>query len=75
MASLAVSLALANPNVSATIVEANEYPDLSQRYHVYGVPRTVVNDSDDAIEGAVPPGVLVERVLLEGGSAPAQGFA
>lgn len=61
MASLAVSFALANPRISATIIEANEFPDLAQRYHVYGVPRTVINDVD-AIEGAVPPEALLKRI-------------
>jgi len=65
MASLAVSFAVANPNITASIVEANEYPDLAQRYNVYGVPRTVINETD-AIEGAVPAGNLLERVITAG---------
>lgn len=65
MASLAVSFAIASPNVTASIVEANEYPDLAQRYQVYGVPRTVINETD-AIEGAVPPDTLLEKVLAAG---------
>ena len=62
MASLAVSFALANANINATIIEANEFPDLSQQYDVYGVPRTVINDRD-AIEGAVPVETLLEHVV------------
>lgn len=65
MASLAVSFAIANPQITASIVEANEYPDLAQRYNVYGVPRTVINETD-AIEGAVPPANLLERVIAAG---------
>lgn len=65
MASLAVSLAIANPKIIACIVEANEYPDLAQHYNVYGVPRTVINETD-AIEGAVPAGNLLERVVTAG---------
>lgn len=61
MASLAVTCALANSNVTASIIEANEYPDLAQRYDVYGVPRTVIND-DRAIEGATPPAVLLDAI-------------
>ena len=62
MASLAISFALASPKIAATIIEAGEYPDMAQRYNVYGVPRTVVNDIN-AIEGATPPDVLLEQVL------------
>lgn len=65
MASLAVSFAIANPQITAVVVEANEYPDLAQRYNVYGVPRTVINETD-AIEGAVPAGNLLERVITAG---------
>lgn len=65
MASLAVSFAIANPRITAVVVEANEYPDLAQRYNVYGVPRTVINETD-AIEGAVPAGNLLERVITAG---------
>lgn len=62
MAGLAISLAIASPKITVSSIEADEYPDLAQRYNVYGVPRTVINDTD-AIEGATPPNVLVERVL------------
>lgn len=68
MASLAVSLAIANPNVTASVIEANEYPDLAQRYQVYGVPRTVINETD-AIEGAIAPAKLVEKVIAAGSAA------
>lgn len=61
MASLAASFAIKNPKIVATLIEADEYPDLSQRYNVYGVPRTVINDTD-AIEGAVPPNALLEKL-------------
>jgi predicted DsbA family dithiol-disulfide isomerase len=65
MASLAVSLAIANPHITASVIEANEYPDLAQRYQVYGVPRTVINEKD-AIEGAVPAGQLIDKVITAG---------
>jgi len=62
MASLAVSLAVHNEHISAEVIEANEFPDLSRRYDVYGVPRTVVNESI-AIEGAVSEAVLIDKLL------------
>ncbi|HLG52259.1 MAG TPA: thioredoxin family protein [Chloroflexota bacterium] len=56
--SLAHRLALASPLIRADMVEATEFPALADRYEVYGVPRTVINDTV-AVEGAVP-----ERDLL-----------
>jgi len=62
MASSAVTFAIASSNINATIIEAEEYQDLSQRYDVRGVPRTVINDKE-AIEGAVPVGILLDKIL------------
>jgi hypothetical protein len=51
-------------------VEANEFPDLAQRYSVMAVPKTVVNDLV-AFEGALPEGAFVDQVLraANGGAA------
>ncbi len=65
MASLAVSFAIANPNIRATVIEATEFPDLTQRYQVRGVPRTVINDGE-AIEGAIPPTAFADVVVAAG---------
>jgi glutaredoxin-like protein len=70
--SLAHRLAMANPHVRADMVEATEFPELADRYHVYGVPRTVINDTV-AIEGAVPEAYLLEQ--LKQAIAPAQPVA
>jgi glutaredoxin-like protein len=58
---LAHQLAFASPLVTADMVEAVEYPHLAEKYHVMGVPRTVINE-DIHIEGAVPEGMLVARL-------------
>jgi predicted DsbA family dithiol-disulfide isomerase len=55
-------MAIASPLVTARSVEANEFPALSQRFAVRGVPRTIVNQSG-AIEGALPESRFVERIL------------
>jgi glutaredoxin-like protein len=52
---LAHRLALASPHMRADMVEVLEFPELAERYHVHGVPRTVINDRV-AVEGAVPEG-------------------
>ena len=33
-----------NPLITADVVEANEFPNLSERYRVMSVPKTVIND-------------------------------
>jgi len=58
---LGLRLAMASPRVTAQVVEANEYPDLSRRYSVQGVPRTVINDRLYA-EGALPEGQFVSAL-------------
>lgn len=62
MARVAYHLALANPHVTAEVVEINEFPDLAQRYQVRAVPLTIIDDVL-AIPGAVPENVLVEQVV------------
>ena len=57
--SLAHRLALASPLIRADMVEATEFPELADRYNVYGVPRTVINDTV-AVEGAVPEAHLLQ---------------
>jgi predicted DsbA family dithiol-disulfide isomerase len=51
-----------NAHVSADVVEASEFPELSQRYQIYGVPKTVINDRV-AFEGALPEERFVSAVL------------
>jgi predicted DsbA family dithiol-disulfide isomerase len=59
-------MAFANPNITATAVEATEFPDLARRYRVTGVPKTVVNDRIEIL-GALPEEMFVEQAL---GSSP-----
>lgn len=61
-ASMANRMALASSKVRSVVVEANEYPELSERFRVQGVPRTVVNRSG-AFVGALPEAAFVESVL------------
>jgi hypothetical protein len=55
-------MAFVNPNITATAVEATEFPDLSRRYRVSGVPKTVVNETVEIL-GALPQDAYVEQVL------------
>ncbi|HHX44661.1 MAG TPA: glutaredoxin [Chloroflexi bacterium] len=58
---LAHKLAIANENVRADMVEAIEFPHLANRYSVYGVPRTVINE-ETHLEGAAPELLFVAKV-------------
>ncbi len=60
---LAHKLAMANPNIHGEMVEATEFPLLSQKFYVMGVPKTVINEGDVQFEGAYPEDDFVEKVL------------
>jgi len=58
---LAHQMAFYSPKVTADMVEATEFPHLSQKYSVMGVPRTVINESEFQ-EGAAPENLIVEKI-------------
>lgn len=62
MARAAFQLAMSCAKITADVVEAQEFPDLAQRYQVRGVPMTVVNDGTP-IMGNVGGGPLLQAVL------------
>ncbi len=55
-------MALENANVSSVIVEANEFPDLIQRYAIDAVPKIVINDRVELL-GAQPEPTFVDAVV------------
>ncbi len=59
---LAHKMAMESDKIVAESIEANEFPDLSRKYNVMAVPRTVVNDRE-VIEGAMPESMFIQRVL------------
>jgi predicted DsbA family dithiol-disulfide isomerase len=67
--SLANRMAVVSPKVNARTIEANEFPDLSRRFGVQGVPRTVVNEQG-AFVGALPEEQFVAAVLELAGVSP-----
>ena len=67
--SLANRMAVASPRVSARTIEASEFPDLSRKFGVQGVPRTVVNEQG-AFVGALPEAEFVAAVLELAGVTP-----
>jgi glutaredoxin-like protein len=59
---LAHQFALESDLVTGDMVEATEFPELSNRYAVMGVPKTVVNEIS-ALEGMVGEDDFLEAVL------------
>ncbi len=55
-------MAFASPHITATAVEATEFPDLARKYQVSGVPKTVVNDVLEIL-GALPQDAYVQQAL------------
>ncbi len=62
MVSLAYQFAMEFPQISAHIVEATEFPYLADKYAVFGVPKTVVNDKVE-IEGAISEELFLDSLL------------
>ena len=58
---MAHQLALESDLVTADMVEAIEFPQLSNKYQVHGVPRTVINESTH-MEGAAPEPMLLSKL-------------
>jgi hypothetical protein len=42
-------MAQMNRRITANVIEANEFPELSQRFNVMGVPKTVVNATQEVV--------------------------
>jgi glutaredoxin-like protein len=60
---LAHQLAMENPLIEAEMVEATEFPELSDRFHVSGVPQTTINYGAGTVIGAVPEDHLLSEIL------------
>ena len=68
-------MALENPHFKADVIEASEFPELSQRYRVVSVPKTVVNEKTEFV-GALPVQQVLRQIqsaLSGGASGSAQG--
>ncbi len=59
---MAHQISMANPeHITADVIEATEFPDLSRRYNVFAVPKIVINDVVQ-FEGAVPEEMFMAQV-------------
>jgi hypothetical protein len=59
-------MAAANPNITADAIEATEFMDLSRKYRVTGVPKTIVNET--IRDHGRPAG----KGVRQGGAGPAE---
>jgi glutaredoxin-like protein len=59
-------MALESPRIRCDMVEATEFPHLAQKFAVYGVPKTLFNESV-SLEGAVPEEIFLSHVLKAAG--------
>ena len=55
-------MAAANPHITSDAIEATEFMDLSRKYRVTGVPKTIVNETIE-IMGGLPEQMFVRAVL------------
>jgi len=59
---LAHKLALENDVITADMIESAEFPHLANKYNVFGVPKTIVNEKNQ-FEGALPESAFVSQVM------------
>jgi alkyl hydroperoxide reductase subunit AhpF len=55
-------IAITSQQVTTVIIDAQQFPDLAERYKAKSVPMTII-DGGLSIVGVVPPAQLVEKVL------------
>lgn len=58
-------MAIVNEHISADVVEATEFPDMAQRYRIFGVPKSVITVDEQQVEfeGALPEQMFLEALL------------
>lgn len=64
---LAHQMALESPRIRAEMVESTEFPHLAQKYAVFGVPKTIMNETE-IIDGAVAENEFLEHVVKAAGA-------
>lgn len=62
-ASMAHSMAIENDNIKADMINAQEFPELAQKYGVFAVPKIVINETVQ-FEGALEENAFLDKVLL-----------
>ncbi|MBI5305364.1 MAG: thioredoxin family protein [Chloroflexi bacterium] len=63
---MAHKMAMESEFITADMVDASEFAELSDSYQVYGVPLTVANDKV-RVEGGMPEQMFVPQILQKFG--------
>ncbi|NOR47785.1 MAG: thioredoxin [Methanosarcinaceae archaeon] len=66
---IAHQMAIENQNIEGVMIEATEFPELANKYNVYAVPKTVINDVVE-FEGGIPESQFLQKVLSAVGIEP-----
>ena len=72
MVSLAHQFAMENENITADMIEISEFPQLSVKYNVSGVPKTVINESGELL-GMQPEEEFVRQIETATKRSPTYG--
>jgi alkyl hydroperoxide reductase subunit F len=64
MVHLAHQMSVANEHITADMIDSAEFPPLTQRYDVNGVPKTIINEGA-SFEGALPPLQAILEILKD----------
>jgi formyltetrahydrofolate synthetase len=59
---LAFQMAMVSDKVNAEMVQAREFPELSDQFHVHGVPHTNINHGAGEVLGSVPAADLIQEI-------------
>jgi len=62
MTRLAHQASILNPLISSEMIESLEFQELVAKYEVYGVPKTIINETT-TIEGLSSPELFVEKLF------------
>ncbi len=54
-------MAMLNPLILADVIEANEFQELSERYRVRSVPKTIINNRIEFV-GSLPEAKVLEAL-------------
>ena len=72
MVSLAHQFAMENENITADMIEISEFPQLSVKYNVSGVPKTVINESGEIL-GMQPEEEFIRQLESATKQSPTYG--
>jgi glutaredoxin-like protein len=62
MTRLAHQASILNPNISSEMIESLEFQELTAKYEVFGVPKTIINETI-TIDGLSPIEMFVEKLF------------